>query len=78
LLLDYKHSIRRHRLKWKTGVLEIIAAATAGFFSGNLPAAINVATNFIKIGSATLNLREEEGRLPGKEIAYIYHARQVF
>jgi hypothetical protein len=78
LLMEYKRSIERHRLKWKTGILEIVAAATAGFFTGNLPAAINLLSNIVKVGSTALNLQEEEGKLPGKEIAYIYHANQNF
>jgi len=78
LLMEYKRSIERHRLKWKTGMLEILTAAAAGFFTGNIPASINLLSNFVKVGSTALNLQEEEGKLPGKEIAYIYHANQNF
>ena len=78
LYLDYKRSIERHRLKWKTGILEVVAAAGVSFFTGNLPAAVNMASNLLKVGTAVLNLREEEGKLPSKEIAYIYHTNQAF
>ncbi|MBN8856559.1 MAG: hypothetical protein J0H07_32190 [Sphingobacteriales bacterium] len=78
LSLDYKRSIERHRLKWKTEILEIIAAVGVGLFTGNLPAAVNLASNFVKMGTTVLNLRGEEGKLPGKEIAYIYRANRAF
>ena len=78
LHLQYKRSIERHRLKWKMSALEILAAAGVGLFTGNLPAATNLASNFVKVSSTLLNLKEEEGKLPGREIAYIYHVNQAF
>ena len=78
LYLDYKRSFERHRLKATTGVLEIFTAATIGFFTSNVPAALNLASNIVRVGTTVLNLQEEEGKLPGKEIAYIYHANKTF
>ena len=78
LYLEYKRSVERHRLKWTPAMLEIIAATGVGFFTGNLPVALNLASNIVKMGSTVLNLRKEEGTLPGREIAYIYHANNVF
>jgi hypothetical protein len=78
LYLDYKRSVERHRLKATTGILEIITGAAIGFFTSNVPAALNLASNIVKVGTTVLHLHEEEGRLPGKEIAYIYHANKRF
>jgi hypothetical protein len=78
LYLDYKRSFERHRLKATTGVLEIITGAAIGFFTSNVPAALNLASNIVKVGSTVLSLHQEEEKLPGKEIAYIYHANKTF
>lgn len=78
LLEQYKQSIERHRLKWKVGTIEILSAAAVGFFTGNLPAAINLISGVTKIGMTMLNLWDDEGKLPGKEIAYIYHFNDLF
>ena len=78
LYLDYKRSFERHRLKATTGILEIIAGAAIGFFTSNVPAALNLASNILKVSSTALSLHQEEEKLPGKEIAYIYHANKTF
>ena len=78
LYLDYKRSFERHRLKTTTGMLEILTAATIGFFTSNVPAALNLASNIVKVSTTVLNLYQEEQKLPGKEIAYIYHANKTF
>jgi hypothetical protein len=78
LYLDYKRSYEKHKIKSTFTTLEIVAAAGAAFFTSNIPMALSLASNFLKIGTSTLNLLKEEGTLPGKEIAYIYHANKEF
>lgn len=78
LYLDYKRSYEWHKIKSIFTTLEIFAAAGAAFFTSNVPLALSLASNFIKIGTSTVNLLKEEGYMPGKEIAYIYHANKEF
>lgn len=78
LYLDYKRSFERHKLKTSVGLLEVLAAAGVGFLTSHIPTALNLVSNVLKIGSTVLNLHQEEGNLPGKEIAYIYHANRAF
>lgn len=78
LSLTYKRAFERHKLKSTLGIIEILVAAGLSFFSSNIPMALNLTSNIIKVGSTTLNLLQEEGKLPGKEIAYIYKAQQKF
>ncbi len=78
LYLDYKRSYERHKIKSTFTTLELIAAAGAAFFMPNVPFALSLVSNFLKIGTSTMNLLKEEGTLPGKEIAYIYHANKKF
>lgn len=68
LSLQYKRGIERHKLKLKISAFEILAATGVG----------NPASNIVKMVSTILNLCEEEGKLPGREIAYIYHANPTF
>jgi hypothetical protein len=74
LFAEYKKSLDRHRLKWKTSPLEILVAVGASL----LPTGWNLLSNLVKLGSATVSLMEEEAKLPGKEIAYIYRVQQAF
>ena len=78
LYLDYKRGYERHKIKSTFSTLEIIAATGIAFITPNIPMALNLASNFFKIGTLTMNLLKEEDSLPGKEIAYIYHANKEF
>jgi hypothetical protein len=78
LYLEYKRSYERHKIKSTFSTLEIIAATGVAFLTSNLPVALNLVSNFFKIGTSTMGLLKEEGNLPGKEIAYIYHANREF
>lgn len=78
LYLDYKRSVEKHKIKFTLGTLEVIVAAGLGFITSDLPNSINILSNFLKVGTSTLSLLKEEGNLPGKEIAYIYHTKQKF
>src|SRR5260221_12380978 len=76
LYLDYKTGYERHKIKSTLSTLEIIAVAGTAFFTNNVPIALTLVSNFLKIGMSTMNLLKEEGNLPGKEIAYIYHTNK--
>jgi hypothetical protein len=78
LYYDYKRSFEIHKMKTSLAPLEILIACGTALFTGNLSASMHIASSLIKIGSATLNLRSDEGNLPGKEIAYIYQCRETF
>lgn len=78
LYLDYKRSVEKHKIKFTLGTLEVLVAAGIGFITSDLPNSLNLVSNFLKVGSSTLNLLKEEGNLPGKEIAYVYHTKQRF
>ncbi|MBL7745317.1 MAG: hypothetical protein JNN00_17715 [Chitinophagaceae bacterium] len=78
LYLDYKRSYERHKIKSTFSTLEIVAAAGTAFFTNNVPLALSLSSNFLRIGTSVMNLLKEEGNLPGKEIAYIYHTNQEF
>ncbi len=78
LYLDYKRSYERHKLKSGLGTLEILTAAGIAFLSSNIPTALTAASHLFKLGKSTLELFSEEGKIPGKEIAYIYKANKEF
>jgi hypothetical protein len=65
-------------LKSRLGVVEILAGVGIGLLTSDFLSAFNLVSNFVKIGLNALNLRKEEGLLPGKDIAYLYHANNTF
>jgi hypothetical protein len=78
LYLDYKKNYERHRMKSKMGIMEILTAAGIALLSSNIPTALTAASHLFKFGKSTLELFTEEGKIPGKEIAYIYKTKQEF
>lgn len=78
LYLDYKRSFERHKMKTVQGLLEVLTIGLGTLLTGILPTAMIMASQLFKIGSMQLDLLREEGTIPGKEIAYIYHANKRF
>jgi len=78
LSADYQRAVSRHKLKGSMGMLEVLIGIGAGLVTMNWPAAVQIATQAVKIATVSLNLREEEGKFPGREIAYLHHVRNTF
>jgi hypothetical protein len=78
LYFEYKKSYERHNMKSAMGTFEILVAASVSFFTVNIPLTLNLASNFLKVGTTVMNLFQEEVNIPGKEIAYIIEANRVF
>ncbi len=76
---DYMKHFKLHKLKYNSTVLELIVTAGAGLLmalhSGEF---ISSFRNLLQFNLSNIKLMEEEGKLPGKEVAYIYHLKKKF
>jgi hypothetical protein len=76
---DYMKHFKLHKLKYNNTVLELIVTAGAGLLlalqSGEF---ITSFKNLLQMNLSHIKLMEEEGKLPGKEVAYIYHVKRKF
>lgn len=79
LYSEYIKHIKIHKLKYNNSLLEILVNAGAGllmaFQSGEFVGAIK---NLFTMNVTHAKLMEEESKLPGKEVAYIYHVKEKF
>lgn len=76
---DYMKHFKLHKMKYNNTVLEVVINAGAGILtalqSGEFASSFK---NLFQLNVSQANLLVEEAKLPGKEIAYIYHAKQKF
>jgi len=79
LYSEYIKYFKLHKMKYNNTLLEVIVNARAGVLmalqSGEF---ITSFKNLFQLNLSHVKLLEEEGKLPGKEVAYIYHAKQRF
>ena len=77
LYSQYVSAFKLHKMKYSNSILGILVtigdAFTSSLLKGKLFSAIK---GLIDIKSAKINLLEEEGKFPGKEIAYIHSLNQ--
>ncbi len=78
LYLEYKRSFEKFKIKFSLGTVEVLASAAVGFFSSNLPLALNAVSSTLKFSTSVFNLFIEEEKINGKEIGYIFHANKHF
>ncbi|KAA9037162.1 hypothetical protein FW778_17180 [Ginsengibacter hankyongi] len=76
---DYMKHFKLHKLKYNNTLLEVMVTAGAGilmaFQAGEF---ISPFKNLLQMNLSHIKLLEEEAKLPGKEVAYIYHAKKQF
>lgn len=76
---DYIKHFKLHKLKYNNTLLEVLVTAGAGMLmalqSGEF---ISTLKNLLQMNLSSVKLLEEEAKLPGKEVAYIYHAKRKF
>lgn len=79
LLSEYKRQFKLHKLKSRSAMIEVIINYGAGFItsltSGDFVGAFK---NIIKATPARISLLEEESKLFGRELSYIYHTQNKF
>jgi hypothetical protein len=78
LYSDYIKHFKLHKMKYNTSYLEILLPAGASLLLGQPLAGLKLASDFLKMRLLSISLLEEEGKLPGKEIAYIYKISETF
>ena len=76
---DYIKHFKLHKLKYISTTLELIVTAGAEMLlalqSGEF---ISSSQSLLQINLSYIKLMEEETKIPGKEVAYIYHAKNEF
>lgn len=76
---DYIKHFKLHKLKYNNTILELIVTAGVGMLialqSGQFASSFK---NLLTMSLSHIKLLEEESKIPGKEIAYVYHAKQKF
>ena len=79
LYSEYMKSFKLHKMKYNNNILEVIVKTSTdvikGLHSGDI---ISTFKNLFQLKSSQANLLSEEGKLPGKEVAYIYHTKAKF
>jgi hypothetical protein len=79
LYSEYIKHFKIHKMKYNNTLLEIIVNAGAGLLlalqSGEFVSSFK---NLFSMNLSHAKLMEEEAKLPGKEIAYIYHVNEKF
>lgn len=79
LYSDYIKHFRLHKMKFNNSTLEVIVNSTANFLaniaSGNYVSSIK---DLFQFNIKNANLLQEEAKLPGKEVAYIFHSNEKF
>jgi len=79
LYSDYIKHFKLHKLKYNNTMLEVIVTAGAGVLMA-LQAGefISSFKNLLQMNLSHITLMQEESKLPGKEVAYIYHLKKQF
>ena len=76
---DYIKHFKLHKLKYNNTLLEVVVTAGIGMLlalqAGQF---ISAFKNLVEMKLSHINLIEQEAKLPGKEVAYIYHAKEKF
>lgn len=75
---EYRQAYNRHKISSGLGVVEILAACGTAIASGNVGLIPGLVNNLFKIGTFSMNMLKEEGKIPGREISYMYHSKNVF
>lgn len=79
LYSEYLKHFKLHKMKFNYSTLEVIVNSTANFLeniaSGNYVSSIK---DLFQFNIKNANLLQEEAKLPGKEVAYIYHSNEKF
>lgn len=76
---DYMKHFNLHKLKYNNSLLEVVVTAGVGMLlalqAGHFATSFK---NLIQMKLSHIDLVEQETKLPGKEVAYIYHAKEKF
>lgn len=76
---EYIKHFKLHKMKYNSSILEVLVTAGTGLLislqSGEF---ISSFKNLLQLNLSHIKLLEEETKLPGKEVAYIYHLKQNF
>ena len=76
---DYIKHFKLHKLKYNNTLLEVIVTAGMGMLlalqAGQFVFAFK---NLVEMKLSHINLIEQESKLPGKEVAYMYHVKERF
>jgi hypothetical protein len=79
LYSEYIQQFKLHKMKSTNSRLEIIFSSTINFLanvaSGNYTSSIK---DLFQFNIKTATLLQEESKIPGKEIAYIFHTKDKF
>jgi hypothetical protein len=75
---DYIKRYERHKIISSFGKIEVLIGGALSFLTNNAPLALNTASSLVKFGIKAVSLLQDESKLPGKEIAYVYHAGKRF
>lgn len=79
LYSDYMRRFKIHKLKYNNSVLELLVTAGAGALValqfGEFASSFK---NLLSMKLSHVKLLEEEMNIPGREVAYIYHAKKKF
>ena len=75
LLFEYTDRFRIHKMKHKAGIVEIVATVATKIATLKFDEATNA---LFSIAKKEVNLLEAEASFPGREIAYIYKAKEQF
>jgi hypothetical protein len=78
LYSDYIKAFNYHNMKYNNSMLQVLVPAAAAFFIGEPYSGIKLASDYISMKLKSVTILEDESKLPGKEIAYIYAAKQNF
>jgi hypothetical protein len=76
---DYMKHFKLHKLKYNNTMLELIVNAGVGVFAAfQTGTYLPVIKNLLQMNLSQASLDSEESKIPGKEVAYIYHTKQQF
>ena len=79
LLSEYKRQYKIHKLKSRNSTLEVVANLGAGLItalgSGDFLGAFQ---SIINVTPARIKLMEEESKLPGRDLSYVFHTQNRF
>lgn len=79
LLDDYTEHMKLHHLKYDLGTVEMVVTTGAEVLEGLLRfKPTKIVSALFSFGKRELDLKEAELRAPGREVAFIYKARQEF
>ncbi len=79
LYSEYLKHFKLHQMKYNSSMIEVLVTAGVGLLialqSGQF---ISSFKNLLQMNLSHIKLLEEEAKLPGREVAYIYHTRKKF